>query len=151
VVGGGRKYPDNNKDKSELMMEHQSNVVGSAAAAFIQTLPAWNSQRNRPKSLPSFSDSSCGPTRQIPVNLQTWQNLDTHSQLVQKNKSKNKKKIKCVKKLSRTLIAIDIPRKTVGERWKNVKKNEMELNNNSFVLRRGNPLFCQSQRPKVKD
>jgi hypothetical protein len=41
VVGGGRKYPDNNKDKSELMMEHQSNVVGSAAAAaFIQTLPA---------------------------------------------------------------------------------------------------------------
>jgi hypothetical protein len=28
----------------------------------------------------------------------------------------------------------------------------MELNNNSFVLRRGNPaLFCQSQRPKVKD
>jgi hypothetical protein len=83
------------------MMEHQSNVVGSAAAAaaaFIQTLPAWNSQRNRPKSLPSFSDSSrwcvcvCGPTRQIPVNLQTWQNLDTHSQLVQKNKSKNNKK-----------------------------------------------------------
>jgi hypothetical protein len=84
-----------------LMMEHQSNVVGSAAAAaaaFIQTLPAWNSQRNRPKSLPSFSDSSCGPTRQIPVNLQTWQNLDTHSQLVQKNKSKNKKKDKMCQK-----------------------------------------------------
>ncbi|EFX83225.1 hypothetical protein DAPPUDRAFT_239911 [Daphnia pulex] len=39
VVGGGRKYPDNNKDKSELMVEHQSNTLYSCASKIVDSKP----------------------------------------------------------------------------------------------------------------